>query len=112
MPVVAVGTTGELENVFTPATVWSPVRFTVSEAFALALRAVCVAVLTGLSASLVLSTLDKPTSVLSSVTAPVLPDTDVTVLTCAPAAMPSSLVSSAVVYAADVASRIALFAWV
>ena len=45
-------------------------------------------------------------------TAPVRVLTDVTVLTCAPDSMPPSFVFSAVVYDADVASRIALFAWV
>jgi hypothetical protein len=49
--------------------------------FALRFKAVCCAVETGLPASLVLSTLLKPTSVFSSVTAPVLPATEVTVLT-------------------------------
>lgn len=46
------------------------------EASALALSAVCVAVLTGLLASDVLSTLPRPTSSFASVTAPVLPATE------------------------------------
>jgi hypothetical protein len=47
----------------------------------LPLRAVCVAVETGLFASLVLSTLLNPTSALTKVTAPVLAATEVTVFT-------------------------------
>src|SRR5690606_9685236 len=58
--------------------------------------AVDTAVLIGLSASLVLSTLPRPTSPLASVTAPVLPETEVTELTCAPASMPVNLLFSTV----------------